>query len=85
MMSKVISKGPEFLLRITFVKSFNFVIVKPPYREQDRFTKEVVTKYPVASVVPIEHMVKKYYRIREYDPRTAGPSFEELKHLGIEV
>ncbi|MEN6423696.1 MAG: aldehyde ferredoxin oxidoreductase family protein [Smithella sp.] len=51
----------------------------------DRFTKEAVTKYPVASVVPIEKMVKQYYRIRKYDPRTAGPGMEALKRLGIDV
>ena len=49
----------------------------------DRFTKEAVTKYPVAAVVPIEKMVRQYYRIRKYDPRTAGPGIEELKRLGI--
>ena len=51
----------------------------------DRFTKEAVTKYPVAAVVPIEKMVRQYYRIRKYDPRTAGPGIEELKRLGISV
>jgi aldehyde:ferredoxin oxidoreductase len=51
----------------------------------DRFTKETVTKYPVDSVVPIKPMVKKYYRIRRYDPRTAGPCIKELKLLGINV
>jgi aldehyde:ferredoxin oxidoreductase len=49
----------------------------------DRFTKEAVTKYPVDSVVPIEPMVKKYYRIRGYDPLTAGPTLKNLKRLGI--
>jgi aldehyde:ferredoxin oxidoreductase len=51
----------------------------------DRFTKEAVTKYPVASVVPIEKMVRQYYRLRKYNPQTAGPSLENLKKLGIEI
>lgn len=51
----------------------------------DRFTKEAVTKYPVASVVPIEKMVCQYYRLRKYNPQTAGPSLENLKKLGIEI
>jgi aldehyde:ferredoxin oxidoreductase len=51
----------------------------------DRFTKEAVTKYPVDSVVPIEPMVQQYYRIRGYDPKTAGPTVKNLKRLGIAV
>jgi len=51
----------------------------------DRFTKEAVTKYPVASAVPIEKMVRRYYRIRKYDSRTAGPSVKDLIRLGIAV
>ena len=51
----------------------------------DRFTKEAVTKYPVDSVVPIEKMVRQYYRIRKYDSQTAGPTVAGLKRLGIEV
>ncbi len=51
----------------------------------DRFTKEAVTKYPVAAVVPIEKMVKQYYRIRKYDPQTSGPDEKDLKKLGIMV
>ncbi len=51
----------------------------------DRFTKEAVTKYPVASVVPIEKMIRQYYRLRKYNPQTAGPSLENLKKLGIEI
>lgn len=51
----------------------------------DRFTKEAVTKFPVASKVPIQPMVKSYYRIRKYDPKTAGPSIKDLKRLGINV
>ena len=49
----------------------------------DRFTKEAVTKYPVASVVPIAGMVKTYYRIRRYNPLTASPCERDLKKLGI--
>lgn len=49
----------------------------------DRFTKESVTKYPVAAVVPIEKMVRQYYRIRKYDPQTAGPTAQGLRRLGI--
>jgi aldehyde:ferredoxin oxidoreductase len=48
----------------------------------ERFTTEAVTKYPVHSVVPIEKMVRRYYRIRKYDPQTAGPSKEALRRLG---
>ena len=51
----------------------------------DRFTKEAVTKYPVDSVVPIEPMVRQYYRIRGYNPETAGPTVENLRRLGIAV
>ncbi len=51
----------------------------------DRFTKEAVTKYPVDSVVPIEKMVRQYYRIRKYDPKVAGPRKENLRRLGISV
>ncbi|MBP7764116.1 MAG: aldehyde ferredoxin oxidoreductase family protein [Syntrophaceae bacterium] len=51
----------------------------------DRFTKEAVTKYPVASAVPIARMVRQYYRIRKYDPQTAGPSEKDLRRLGIAV
>ena len=51
----------------------------------DRFTKEAVTRYPVPSVVPIEPMVKQYYRIRKYDPLTAGPKMKDLQRLGISV
>jgi aldehyde:ferredoxin oxidoreductase len=50
-----------------------------------RFTNEAVTRYPVQSVVPIERMVKRYYRIRKYDPRTAGPRMKDLVRLGIPV
>jgi len=48
-----------------------------------RFTEEAVTKYPVPSVVPIAPMVKRYYRLRKYDPQTAGPRPEALRKLGI--
>ncbi|MRR39533.1 aldehyde ferredoxin oxidoreductase, partial [bacterium] len=51
----------------------------------DRFTKEAVTKYPVHSVVPIKPMVKRYYFMRRYDPRTAGPKEKHLRKLGIDV
>jgi aldehyde:ferredoxin oxidoreductase len=51
----------------------------------DRFTKEAVTKYPVHSVVPIKPMVKRYYQIRKYDPRTGGPRPKDLRKLGIAV
>lgn len=51
----------------------------------DRFTKEAVTKYPVDSVVPIERMVKQYYRIRKYDPLTAGPTVKNLNNLGVSI
>ncbi len=51
----------------------------------ERFTKEAITKYPVASAVPIGPMVKTYYRIRKYNPLTAGPSAENLKKLGVEI
>jgi aldehyde:ferredoxin oxidoreductase len=51
----------------------------------ERFTTEAVTKYPVHSVVPIEKMVRRYYRIRKYDPQTAGPSKEDLRRLGVLV
>jgi len=51
----------------------------------DRFTKEAVTKYPIDSAVPIEKMVRQYYRIRKYEPQTAGPRVESLKRLGITV
>ena len=51
----------------------------------DRFTKEEVTKFPVKSVVPIDRMVRQYYRRRKYNPRTAGPSVEDLQKLGVEV
>ena len=51
----------------------------------NRFTKEAVTKYPVASAVPIEKMVRQYYRIRRYDSQTAGPKAKDLIRLGIAV
>jgi len=51
----------------------------------DRFTRESVTKYPVQSVVPIKPMVRRYYRIRNYDPATAGPSARQLQRLGVAV
>ena len=49
----------------------------------DRFTKEAATKFPGESVVPIDKMVKRYYKIRGYDPVTGGPSEKELRALGI--
>jgi aldehyde:ferredoxin oxidoreductase len=51
----------------------------------ERFTKEAVTMYPVHSVVPIEPMVRRYYKIRKYDPKTAGPKVKDLMRLGIAV
>lgn len=51
----------------------------------ERFTREAVTRYPVHSVTPIEPMVQRYYRIRRYDPGTAGPGEKDLKRLGIEL
>jgi len=51
----------------------------------DRFTKEAKTKFPHESVVPIEKMVKAYYRIRKYDPAVAGPSKHDLRKLGVPV
>jgi aldehyde:ferredoxin oxidoreductase len=51
----------------------------------DRFTKEAVTKYPVPSVVPIEKMVRQYYRIRKYQRETASPELKDLQRLGIQV
>jgi len=51
----------------------------------DRFTKEADTKYPIKCVVPIEKMVREYYRIRKYNPQTAGPSVESLKKLGVPI
>ncbi|PKN96452.1 MAG: aldehyde ferredoxin oxidoreductase, partial [Chloroflexi bacterium HGW-Chloroflexi-5] len=74
--------------RITKLERYmNVQMGQQPFEDTlpDRFTKEAVTKYPVDSVVPIERMVKKYYRIRKYDPKTAGPTVENLKRLGISV
>ncbi len=51
----------------------------------DRFTKEAKTKFPRESVVPIEKMVKAYYRTRRYDPATGGPSEKDLAKLGVPV
>lgn len=51
----------------------------------DRFTKETQTKFPGESVVPIEKMVQRYYRVRKYNPKTGGPDKKELKRLGIPV
>lgn len=50
-----------------------------------RFTEEAVTKYPETSVVPIEKMVKRYYRIRGYDPATGGPTEAQLQKLGVKL
>ena len=47
----------------------------------DRFTKEKETAYPGKNtVVPIEKMVKKYYKIRKYKSY-GGPTDEQLKKL----
>lgn len=51
----------------------------------DRFTKEAVTRFPGKSVVPIEKMVRRYYRLRKYNPKTGGPDAAELKRLEIPV
>lgn len=51
----------------------------------NRFVKETETKFPDKSVVPIEKMVKSYYRARKYDPATAGPRIKDLQKLGIPV
>ena len=48
-----------------------------------RFTNEAVTKYPKKSVVPIQKMVRRYYRVRKYNPATGGPIASDLQHLGI--
>jgi aldehyde:ferredoxin oxidoreductase len=50
-----------------------------------RFTHEAVTRYPVASTVPIEKMIRRYYRIRKYDAQTAGPSVKDLIRLGVTI
>ena len=51
----------------------------------DRFTKEAKTKYHHESVVPIEKMVKAYYRLRKYDPASGGPTKKDLAKLGVQV
>lgn len=74
--------------RITKLERYmNVQMGQQPFEDTlpDRFTKEAVTKYPVDSVVPIEKMVRQYYRIRKYDPQTAGPTVENLKRLGISL
>lgn len=51
----------------------------------DRFTKEAETKFPGNSVVPIKKMVRQYYRVRKYNPKTGGPDRADLIRLGIAV
>ena len=50
-----------------------------------RFTKEKETAYPGRNtVVPIEKMIKQYYRIRRYD-KEGLPSTVDLEKLGVAV
>jgi aldehyde:ferredoxin oxidoreductase len=51
----------------------------------DRFTKEAETRFPGKSVGPIEKMVRRYYRVRKYDPATGGPDAADLTKLGISM
>ncbi len=50
-----------------------------------RFTHEAKTKWHKDSVVPIEKMVKSYYKTRKYDPATGGPCEADLRKIGIPV
>lgn len=68
-------------------RHMNVVMGMKPEQDSlpDRFTKEAETKFHKKSVVPIEKMVRRYYRVRKYNPTTGGPDKAELQKMGIPV